>query len=335
MRGRLKGIDSIRAISALVVVLGHLALFAETDLHSSNYLLRASARVSATAWNGPSAVIVFFIISGFCIHLPFRGDRPLHLAPFLSRRLLRVGLPAVIAYLLARYAIHAVDAFNAVIWSVICEVIYYALYPLFLPMAKRLGWVKLFAGAYLISLALALTHLHSLVIAQNAYYALGVSLTWAVGLPCWLLGCWLAENERLFPLLSPSQIWLCRGGVFLLSVALRFVKFHVHSVIASNVLTLNVFALVACAWVGFEIAYYKHRPPSRFLEWIGTWSYSIYLMHSFVIGLLFTFKSDWILHRSTAFHSLALLLAFSLAYLFYWTVEVPSHRLAILISRKV
>lgn len=334
-RGRLRGIDSIRAISALIVVFGHLSLFSDTAVHSSNHILRSAARLSAATWNGPGAVIVFFIISGFCIHLPFRGERPLQPASFLSRRLLRVGLPAIAAYLFARYAVHGLNGFFAVVWSVLCEGVYYLLYPILRPLAGRVGWRNFFLGSYAISLGLAVTHLHRLAAAQNGYDALGISLTWLIGLPCWLLGCWLAEVERSFTLLPTVRIWLLRGGVFLASVLLRIVKFHVHSALASNVFTLNAFALIACVWLGYEIAFYKRNEPSRTLEWMGTWSYSLYLMHPLVIAVLITLNIQWLLVFSSRTHFIVLLLALCLAYVFHWIVEFPSHRLAISVSRKL
>ena len=42
------------------------------------------------AWNsvvfGTPAVIVFFVISGFCIHLPFRGERKMEIGRYYLRR---------------------------------------------------------------------------------------------------------------------------------------------------------------------------------------------------------------------------------------------------------
>ena len=62
------GLDTIRLICAAVVAIGH---------HYSNFQIFESERYNRLIssgwdilWNGPAAVIVFFIISGFVIHAP-------------------------------------------------------------------------------------------------------------------------------------------------------------------------------------------------------------------------------------------------------------------------
>jgi peptidoglycan/LPS O-acetylase OafA/YrhL len=333
-RGRLGGIDSIRALAACVVVLGHQSLFPETAVHSSHVIFRTLARISAASWNGPASVIVFFVISGLCIHLPFRGSRPLHPVSFLLRRAFRIGIPAIAALLLTTYVLKNPSGLGGVIWSIICEAIYYLLYPALLPLGRRFGWLSLIGVSYIASFTLAFTHLHQLSAGFNGYDALGHSLTWLIGLPCWLLGCWLAENEKHFPALTKSQIWLLRVGIFLVMVVLRIVKFHAHTPLASNCLTLNVFAILACIWLGLEIAYFKQTQVPRFLEWMGEWSYSLYLIHPLSIGV-FALLGLSALARSgnEILHLLTVGSAFLMAYVFHLLFERPSHRLAIIVSR--
>src|SRR5690242_18982998 len=97
---------------------------------------------------GPAAVIVFFVISGFCIHYPFRGVERLQVSSFLARRYIRIGIPALAAMGLAGWtgvqalllkspsfaftldAIrHVNDGHTGLIWSLVCELIYYTCYP--------------------------------------------------------------------------------------------------------------------------------------------------------------------------------------------------------------
>jgi len=42
---------------------------------------------------------------------------------------------------------------------------------------------------------------------------------------------------------------------------------------------LQLFAVLTFFWLAREIAWWRHHPPPRLLEWGGGWSYSIYLMH--------------------------------------------------------
>lgn len=333
-RGRLGGIDSIRALAACIVVLGHEGLFPEGAVHSSHMIFRDLARLSAATWNGPASVIVFFVISGFCIHLPFRGSRPLQPVSFLLRRVVRIGIPAVAALLFTTYVLKNSAGLNNVIWSIICEAIYYLLYPAILPLGRRFGWLSLVGVSYLVSYALAFTHLHRLNAGFNGYDALGTSLTWLIGLPCWLLGCWLAENERRFPALPLNRIWLIRLVFFLLMMVLRIVKFHVHTPLASNCITLNLFAILACLWLGLEIAHFKETKAPRFFEWMGEWSYSLYLMHPLAVAtLLLLGMSSLTGSGAETAHLLVLGFAFLLAYAFHRAFERPAHKLAIMVSR--
>jgi peptidoglycan/LPS O-acetylase OafA/YrhL len=48
-------------------------------------------------------VIVFFVISGFCIHYPYHKGKPVLLREFLVRRCLRIGIPLSICLLIAYF----------------------------------------------------------------------------------------------------------------------------------------------------------------------------------------------------------------------------------------
>src|SRR5438046_10115626 len=74
------GFDTIRFVCALWVLFGHLGflpLVAGIDRTTRVGYLIAGA--FANAVSGPAAVVVFFVISGFCIHYPFRGGTPVPL----------------------------------------------------------------------------------------------------------------------------------------------------------------------------------------------------------------------------------------------------------------
>src|SRR5262249_38787338 len=93
-RLRINGLDSIRFILACWVAIGHIGLFPlfeGVDTASKlGWLLKGLYNASV---NGPAAVIVFFVISGFCIHFPFRnGDFP-RLARYYPRRYFRILTP--------------------------------------------------------------------------------------------------------------------------------------------------------------------------------------------------------------------------------------------------
>jgi peptidoglycan/LPS O-acetylase OafA/YrhL len=119
-------------------------------------------------------------------------------------------------------------------------------------------------------------------------------------------------------------------------VVLRIVKFHVHTPLASNCLTLNVFAILACFWLGLEISHFQRTQASGFFEWMGEWSYSLYLMHPLSIGVLALLGLSALARSGNeALHLITVGSAFLLAYLFHLAFERPSHLLAIVVSRTV
>jgi peptidoglycan/LPS O-acetylase OafA/YrhL len=69
-------LDALRLVLALWVTIGHFETF---PLFAGVNEARPVGRFLVHAWQsivfGTPAVIVFFVISGFCIHLPYRGDR--------------------------------------------------------------------------------------------------------------------------------------------------------------------------------------------------------------------------------------------------------------------
>ena len=86
---------------------------------------------------GTPAVIVFFVISGFCIHLPYRGDGKMQVGRYYLRRYTRILIPVAAAVGIYRsvgqqfvfWGEHSI-LWQSPLWSLLCEEIYYALYPL-------------------------------------------------------------------------------------------------------------------------------------------------------------------------------------------------------------
>jgi peptidoglycan/LPS O-acetylase OafA/YrhL len=259
------------------------------------------------------------------------GD--LNVKKFYVRRAFRIGLPALIAIIIYEsLKIMTLDGINkTVFWSVICEAIYYALYPLILILGRRIGWKLLIMAAYLAAIVLCLIHLQLIQDPDRGYVALEWK-TFIVGLPCWILGCWLAENRAKFSQLKFGEIWAWRATIFITAFCLNAARFHVHSVFASTCITLDIFALLATAWIGFELSTAKKLGVNSLLERTGKWSFSIYLIHPLggpvlaLIGIYEVQASETYLLFRVGFCLLA-------SYCFYLAVERPAHKLAIAASR--
>ncbi len=294
---------------------------------------RALRGIIGCSFNGPAAVIVFFVVSGFCIHYPQSSGSPLHVPSYLIRRLVRIGFPAVVAaYWMVSVGVELRPTSYGVFWSVICEVVYYLLYPTFLWFARKAGWGALVAISS--SLCVCMWWWNAQVIRDSfgSYISLG-HWTWVNGLTCWLLGCWVADKPLLDSRHFVPKLWLLRAGVLAASIVLRIAQFHVHSFFASNCITLNLFAFLVAYWLRYETSDLRCNVSEPLFDRWGQWSYSIYLVHPIVppiLAMLFSWSTlyefwPWLLIVSTSF---------ALSYVFYRLVERPAHLLAQRLGRR-
>jgi hypothetical protein len=269
---------------------------------------------------GVPAVIVFFVISGFCIHYPFRKADRLPLAAFFARRYTRILLPMAAAVILAEPLGIKLTLFqNSILWSLLAELIYYTLYPALRLWWTRWGWLPLIIGSFLIASATAALWAPT----ATDYTPFGPPLAWLVALPCWLLGCLLADMTYHLTTPSPRRMWTWRLGIWALSSACSVLRFHSS---IGYPWTLNLFGIAVFFWLRNEIPYSRIHPPVGWLERAGQWSYSVYLLH------LVANAGFYQLELPNFGHTLnwAIRVGFILlsSYAFYRIAERPSHHLA-------
>ena len=99
-RQHILGLDTVRAFAALSVMLAHILGPKLPAFLTSLGLSRDMADVSKYVITGHPAVIVFFVVSGFCIHYPYTR-RSLPVVAFTLARWMRIMPPALTAMLLA------------------------------------------------------------------------------------------------------------------------------------------------------------------------------------------------------------------------------------------
>jgi peptidoglycan/LPS O-acetylase OafA/YrhL len=170
---RLRSIDALRGIAALGVVLYHAVERGENVVPNNlfAYPVRALQFVSSFGYIG---VFLFFVISGFCIHLQWAKARAtgvepdIRFGPFWKRRLRRLYPPYILAlalFLLVAYSygeinlthfffydigmhllmLHNLDPYtcytiNGVFWTLAIEEQLYLAYFLLLFVRIRWGW---------------------------------------------------------------------------------------------------------------------------------------------------------------------------------------------------
>ena len=311
--GRIGTLDAIRFVAALWVSLSHGALPLRD--FTSNTIVRAFFG----SFDGVSAVIVFFIVSGFCIHIPYVSGRPLPIVKFMLRRYIRIVIPLVVCLTIMNYlGGSASERGHAVLWSVYAEIVYYTLYPALRKLSARFGWNLLIAVSFFISCILVIARINELWVWEFGW------LTWLWGLPIWLSGCALAERFSRCDLVKAfGNIWLWRLGVWLYGAAAIFAVFHLPVKVGYPVSMLP-FGIFAFFWLSMELQ--SSTPAWPILERFGSAGYSLYLIHSIVLGEIFDYVRP--LNLGIAMVAIPLPAIAASTYVFYKCVEAPSHNLA-------
>jgi len=365
-------LDPIRGAAILSVFLFHAfgATFHTLDLKWLGTLRDWNVSASFLAllpvtlgWMG---VAIFFVVSGFCIHLSHERSRQKSFKVFFIRRFFRIYPPYLLALCFFAFVypptrldfssalMHTHTAFtyscvttsahlllihnffgyfnksiNGSFWSIAVEVQLYALYPLLLWLVSHLGWKSTLYLTALIEFSLrGLQGILSVFLPE-------VSLTgWFDESPLifwysWSVGAVLADaylkNGPLPFQKTPLLLWP------VLAVSCNFWK----------PLFPFCFTLAALS-IAVVISRFLTRPSPtlpqggiqglliRHLAWVGTISYSAYLLHQPLVE-----QMPALLHRFLPTESIPSLVCYgfsilawfpilALSYVFYRWIELPS-----------
>ncbi len=317
----LSGLDTCRFVAAIWVALSHGLLPPIFPVMTILPLwVRLARGIYDCLFNGIAAVIVFFFISGLCIHLPNVGCNNLKPIAFLARRYVRIGIPLLI--ILACMQLvggAAAQREHDVLWSLYCELIYYTFYPILFLLFTWIDIASVLTASVCLSVGLLLAY------PQYGFFTLyGTPMAAAVCLPYWLLGCLLAQTIRKKGLAHlPGSIWLWRiGGWGYVSLEL-LMSFHLQRQFNYSLLFMP-FGVFVYYWLQKEIVWHGASARRLRFEKLGRASYSIYIVHNMAIGMV-----SMLLAPHAAELWLAQLMAVILAsWFFYLLVENPSHQLA-------
>jgi peptidoglycan/LPS O-acetylase OafA/YrhL len=322
-RHLVRGLDTIRCLCAVWVMMSHCGpppLVAGID--KSHYLGYIISGIYDNLWSGAAAVIVFFVISGFCIHYPQAHRAKIKSLPvYFVRRYCRVGIPLVVMIVLSNSPLLKMDMSlfgDSILWSLAAELIYYGIYPLILKLHRKcnISWKNIILVSFIAAMLVASSYPSA-----GAYLAFGVKLNWLLGLPCWLLGVQLAEKVSSDNEPEPEHIWFWRMSVWAASVVCSILRFHSP---LGYPWTLDFFAILVYFWLLQEIRFYKYNTPPKILEWGGKWSYSLYLIHILAQQVWLMLPDINLGYFLNWLSKMLFLLTYS--YTFAIIIEFPSHR---------
>src|ERR1700744_5040245 len=329
IKNRYDIIDPLRFILASWVAIGHLGhfpIFGKQLVGASGAIHSIDRFVPSLIWGLP-AVMAFFVISGFCIHMPFKQPGDIPILRFYLRRYIRVLAPVMVTVVLMTQLfpeMHMLGSesilWKSMLWSLVCEEIYYAVYPALRAIRFKVGWLPIMVVTIATSIALsALFH------RAGEWSDIGPIVTALILFPVWISGCILAEKAQALKSLERAWvIWSWRLGAWFTMWVSEFLLFHMG---ISKVVSMMYVGGVAYFWIRAEIAYHKNRAASRLLVAAGAFSYSLYLVHPGVLEAVKRYvPAVDVLTRSGWLFTVVSMLAF--AYVFYLLVEAPSHRLA-------
>lgn len=359
LAGRLPALDGLRGVAALIVVIQH-ALLASSFALASIYRGGDPGGVAAVfidtplnlLWGGREAVFVFFVLSGFVLALPQARGRLFNAIEYYPSRLLRLYLPTWAAMLLAAVLLALFDPqgiagttwwlgahgspltlrgtgadgslffadsfmYFSAIWTLKWEILFSVLLPLYLLAASRGG-----RAGRLLLIAAAL-----LAIAAD----LGQYLTF---LPIFMLGTVLAYEHDAVAAALRGVGPPTRATIFAVSLLLLAANSWGTSLGAGPVNALiaaGAAGVVTVASLPFGTLpeLLRKRP----VNWLGTRSFSLYLVHEPIIVAVAVATGATI--APIPFVLLAVPIALLGAEAFYRVAEHPAHLLARRVRREL
>ncbi|MBC7400088.1 MAG: acyltransferase [Mucilaginibacter sp.] len=298
-KNSLLSIDILRAIAAFGVFAYHQHIFGLIARYTS-----VPAIDMIDNFGAAFAVPLFFLISGYCIHLSnmkhLAGNKPLPLKEYYKRRFLRIYPPYLAAlifsvavnystyntlpttsdfivhlFVLQGFTVAYFNTINLVLWTVSVEIAFYLIYPIFYCIRLKYSLNKALLFTLLIS-TLSIVYFWSKTVLTLPQYFCVFNIWFA-----WCCGAFLADKETFSPvdIRKPMYILIYAG-----IIAFRFIP---------AIPNIIYFQLNILLWTGpvvfitsKEQWFVKHYSiVTKVVTSMGLSSYSLYLLHEPLITL--------------------------------------------------
>jgi peptidoglycan/LPS O-acetylase OafA/YrhL len=309
-------IDLLRGLAALTVLLHHSNTYfwGTSELHHSSWAYRIC---HATLGHGDLGVELFFVISGFCIHLPYARLRRIDALPFLVRRFFRIYPVYIVTVLLCfgllalssglkpdprHYLInllgHAVfwlytlgqrGPVSTVLWTLALEAQFYLMYLVLFPLLRRVGFGRATAFFLVAELAYSVAFSTLRWTTSGPLYTFAPSVFPLTRFAEWMLGAWLADrfvNHQAVHWAAWRPAWLILAAAGLLLAAIWGLSVPVLVPHITPLVSIAFVALLA-GMIRREGEFVRRLGPTELgvlSRWLADRSYSLYLIHFTVIA---------------------------------------------------
>jgi peptidoglycan/LPS O-acetylase OafA/YrhL len=310
-------LDALRGVAILTVFLYHsLGIAFGADKLGWKGLFRDIDAPAAFLGLYPltygwAGVAVFFVVSGFCIHLSHQQSKDKAWRSFITKRFYRIYPPYVLATVIFFFlwpwggfslrsmdrvtqlwthlvAVHNLSVkthygINPALWSVAVEIQLYAIYPLLLFITRHRGWTigLLIAGGIEVLIRLAESICWSFLDQPLPFFLLNSPFaywfSWSIG--AYLAQCYMDGRRSLFSKLRFDAAALVAFGfpLFKPTEPFSFLAFCVLAGIAIDRLASETWSLPDTKLLGVVWAH---------LGFLGIVSYSFYLFHQPILKLV-------------------------------------------------
>lgn len=317
---RVVGLDGLRGIAALVVVVFHYTMGYGTFAPAPGFFSMTPLHLF---WDGSAAVSLFFVLSGFVLSYGYLGagdERQFHVGRFYLSRALRLLMPYVGAFLISAVCVHYLFSHRAtdpvgrvpmffIEWIKAASLpvsdllldgvlhrpdIVYSVVPqawtlsveLYLSLLFPLLMLLIRRAEPLFVAIILLLPVHHYFLGYNPYPLL------TVGIVHFMLGMMLARNrERLADIPLLRSAW-GRASFFILGVVCLSARHVINAPLkvfnpfGMTLWDVSAFGSFIVVWAALISAPFQRLLCLPWMQWLGRVSYSLYLIHMLVLYLL-------------------------------------------------